>query len=103
MTQWFRAHWDEEDIWFYFEVETDGWVARQIELRGPDATPIAAASLAEWQDTQDVGGLNAYEATYGITAEIPIQEWEGYEPQPLTRDEFETAWRHARRHLSTTR
>ncbi|MEU8176237.1 hypothetical protein AB0C14_25450 [Microbispora hainanensis] len=42
MTRWFRAYWGEKDIWFYFEVDADGWVTRQIELRGPDGVPIAA-------------------------------------------------------------
>jgi hypothetical protein len=42
-----RCYWDEEDIWFYFEVDADGWVTRQIELQGSELTPIAAASLDE--------------------------------------------------------
>ncbi|MET8038472.1 hypothetical protein ABZT01_37200, partial [Streptomyces sp. NPDC005345] len=35
MTTWMRCYWDEEDVWFYFEVDVDGWVARQVELQGP--------------------------------------------------------------------
>ncbi|XVQ86451.1 hypothetical protein ACQP2K_03175 [Microbispora siamensis] len=103
MTHWFRAYWDEEDTWFYFEVDAEGWVTRQVELRGPDNTPIAAASLAEWQEAQSAGHLNEYEATYGLTAETPIQEWDGYDPHPLTLTEFENVWHRARRHLQPTR
>ncbi len=101
MTYWFRAHWDEEDIWFYFEVDDDGWVTRQIELRGPNNTPIAAASLVEWQEAKIAGRLRQYEATYGSTAEIPVQEWDGYDPQPLTSTEFETIWHRARHRLQS--
>jgi hypothetical protein len=102
MTYWFRAHWDEEDIWFYLEVDADGWVTRQVELRGPGNTPIVAASLAEWQEAQTTGHLSQYEATYGLTAAIPVQEWDGYEPQPLTSIEFENVWDQARQHLQSS-
>ncbi|MFF4482921.1 hypothetical protein ACFY1A_38770 [Streptomyces sp. NPDC001520] len=96
MTRWFRSYWAEEDIWFYFEVAADGWVARQVELQGPLQEPIAAASLAEWEAAQQAGTLGDYEATFGGTAEVPVHEWEAHEPQNLTPEEFETAWRTAR-------
>ncbi|WP_307841646.1 hypothetical protein [Streptomyces endocoffeicus] len=76
MTRWFRSYWAEEEIWFYFEVAADGWVARQVELQGPLQEPIAAASLAEWEAAQQAGTLGDYEATFGGTAEVPVQEWE---------------------------
>jgi hypothetical protein len=44
-----RCNWDEEDVGFYFEVDAEGWVTRQIELQGPELTPITAASLDERQ------------------------------------------------------
>ncbi|MEV4062222.1 hypothetical protein [Nonomuraea dietziae] len=93
MTLWFRSYWDESDLWFYFEVDGDGWVSRQVELLGPAGTPITAASREEWQ----------HAGTYGSTAEIPIQEWEGHDPHPLTRTEFEAVWTRARRHLEELR
>ncbi|WP_220502937.1 hypothetical protein [Microbispora sp. H10885] len=96
MTRWFRAYWDEEDTWFYVEVGDDGWVVRQIELRGPDDTPLTAASWPEWQEAEIAGRLWQYEAAFGATAEIPLREWDGYEPQPLTSAEFESSWRRAR-------
>ncbi|MEU4548307.1 hypothetical protein [Nonomuraea dietziae] len=103
MTLWFRSYWDEADLWFYFEVDGDGWVSRQVELLGPAGTPITAASLEEWQHAQVMGRLSQYAGTYGSTAEIPIQEWEGYDPHPLTRTEFEAVWTRARRHLEELR
>ncbi|MFJ5811690.1 hypothetical protein [Streptomyces sp. NPDC093093] len=96
MQHWFRSYWTEEDTWFYFEVDADGWVTRQVELQGPLETPIAAASLAEWQAAQEAGTLADCEPTFGATAEVPLQEWDGYEPYDLTREEFETVWLAAR-------
>ncbi|MEV7304350.1 hypothetical protein [Streptomyces clavifer] len=96
MKHWFRSYWAEEDTWFYFEIDADGWVARQVELQGPPQTPIAAASLAEWQLAQQAGTLADYESTFGGTAEVPLQEWEGPEPYDLTLEEFEAIWLTAR-------
>ncbi|WP_432863730.1 hypothetical protein [Microbispora rosea] len=38
---------------------------------------------------ESVVRLGRYEATYGLTAETPVQEWEGYEPHTLTSAEFD--------------
>ncbi|GAA4102921.1 hypothetical protein [Nonomuraea soli] len=100
MTSWFRAYWDEEDIWFYIEAGDDGWVTRQIEFQGPEQRPLAAASLTEWQAAFESGKFGSYEATYGRTAELPVHEWEGHDPQPLTLIEFDDAWAKARRILT---
>jgi hypothetical protein len=37
-----RCHWDEEDIWFYFEADAEGWVTRQVELQGPELALYAS-------------------------------------------------------------
>ncbi|MFF1836040.1 hypothetical protein ACFVXE_17805 [Streptomyces sp. NPDC058231] len=95
-----RCYWDEEDTWFYFEVDAEGWVIRQVELEGPDLTPIAAASLEEWQRAHDAGRLDEYDSRFGITAELPVSEWEGHDPLPLTSKEFEEVWRTARQHVA---
>ncbi|MEU3501978.1 hypothetical protein ABZ726_14820 [Streptomyces hundungensis] len=95
-----RCYWDEEDTWFYFEVDATGWVIRQIELEGPGLTPVAAASLEEWQRAYDTGRLDAYDSRFGITAELPVSEWEGHDPLPLTLEEFEEVWKAARRHIA---
>lgn len=87
MTRWFRSYWDEQDTWFYFEVGTDDWVRRQVELEGPALRPIAAAS-AEDDD-----------ARCGFSAELPVTDWEGHVEEPLTFEEFEDVWAAARRHL----
>ena len=95
-----RCYWDEEDIWFYFEVDSEGVVIRQVELQGPAFTPLAAASLDEWQRARDAGSLGAYEAAYGFTAELPVSEWEGHDPEPLTSEQFEKVWVAARRQIA---
>lgn len=84
-----RCYWDDEDVWFYFEVDAEGWVTRQVELQGPGLTPIAAASLDE------------YDSRFGITAELPVSEWEGHDPEQLTFEEFEAVWGPARRQIAS--
>ncbi|MFF2922502.1 hypothetical protein ACFVTP_08840 [Streptomyces celluloflavus] len=101
MTTWTRCYWDEEDIWFYVEVDAEGWVARQVELQGPELAPIAAASLDEWQQAQDGGRLDEYDSRFGITAELPASEWEGHAPETLTSEQFEEVWGPARRQIAS--
>ncbi|MFE5142331.1 hypothetical protein ACFRDV_32500 [Streptomyces fagopyri] len=96
MTRWFRSYWAEEDTWFYFEAGADGWVSRQVELQGPLEKPVVAASLTEWEAARQAGTLADYEATFGITAEIPVHEWDLHAPQDLAADEFEAVWLTAR-------
>ncbi|MFE2875514.1 hypothetical protein ACFXG6_13780 [Streptomyces roseus] len=95
-----RCHWDEEDVWFYFEVDAEGWVTRQIEFEGPELTPIAAASLDAWQQASDAGRLDEYDGRFGITAELPVSEWEGHDPEQLTSDEFDEVWHSARQQIA---
>ncbi|WP_435885865.1 hypothetical protein [Streptomyces subrutilus] len=95
-----RCYWDEEDTWFYFEADAEGWVIRQVELKGPELIPITAASLPEWQGARDAGRLNEYDNRFGITAELPVSEWEGHDPDPLTFEEFEEVWGSARRRIA---
>ncbi|MFD3997882.1 DUF6881 domain-containing protein [Streptomyces sp. NPDC058548] len=94
MTTWVRCFWDEEDVWFYFELDADGYVIRQVELHKP-----GSKALAEWQEAQRDGRSAEYESVYGLTAEPPISEWEGHDPQPLSVDEFEIVWSTARGEL----
>ncbi|MGW7102155.1 hypothetical protein [Streptomyces sp. NPDC054838] len=85
---WFRCYWDEEDTWFCFEVDAEGWVVRQVELQGPELRPIAAA-----RDTD-------HDGRYGFTAERPVSDWEGHGPEPLTAERFEEVWDAARSYLA---
>jgi hypothetical protein len=101
VTTWMRCHWDEEDIWFYFEVDAEGWATRQVELQGPELAPIAAASLDEWQQAQDAGLLDEYDHSFGIIAELPVSEWEGHDPETLTLEQFEEVWGPARRQIAS--
>lgn len=100
--RWLRSYWGEEDETFYFEADEDGWVLRQIVLRGPEQTPTAAAALAEWPDpARDQGAaVQAYEAKYGGLAEHPITLWdEDFPHDEIDRAEFDAVWRRARAHL----
>jgi hypothetical protein len=99
VTRWLRSFWDEEAVWFYFELDTDGYVIRQVELQEPGSKSLAAASVAEWQEAQRDGRLAQYESVYGLTAELPTSEWEEHDPQWLSANEFEIVWSTARRQL----
>jgi hypothetical protein len=103
VTRWVRCLWDEESIWFYFELDTDGYVVRQVEVQEPGSKILAAASLAEWNEAQSAGGLAEYESVYGVTAESSISEWEGHDPQWLSANEFESVWSTARRQIQERR
>ncbi|MEV7416621.1 hypothetical protein [Streptomyces sp. NPDC089919] len=99
MTRWLRCFWDEEAIWFYFELNSEGDVIRQVELQEPGGTALPAASLAESEEAQKDGRLAAYESVYGMTADLPFSDWEGHDPKWLSADEFEIVWSMARRQL----
>ncbi len=43
--------WDEEDVWFYFKVDSERWVTRQVELR----RLFSSASMSS--RAHDCGGL----------------------------------------------
>ncbi|MER6601539.1 hypothetical protein, partial [Streptomyces parvus] len=90
---------DEEDVWFYFEVDADGYVIRQVELQEPGNKALTAASLAEWQEAREDGRSAEYKSVYGLTAEPPFSEWEGHNPQSLSAGEFEIVWSTARGEL----
>lgn len=104
--RWLRSYWDEEDVTYFFEADEDGWVLRQVELRGPDMMPAVAAAFAECPraDRDGLAAVQAYEAKYGMTAESPITQWdEGFPHVEIERTEFEAVWQRARAHLEGVR
>ena len=77
---------------FFFEADEDGWVLRQVELRGPEKIPTVAAALAEWPDADHDGlaAVHAYEAKYGTLSETPITAWDdGFPNVGINQAEFE--------------
>jgi hypothetical protein len=100
--RWLKAYWDEQDVWYYFEVDEDGWASRQVELRGPARIPTTAASLAEWPDAtiDGIDAVRSYESKYGGTAEAPIGDFDDtFAPTEIDRSEFDELWTRARSHL----
>jgi hypothetical protein len=67
-----------------------------VEIEGPLQKPIAAASLGEAEAAERAGIRGDYEATFGATATIPVQEWEEHHLQELTAADFESVWAAAR-------
>jgi len=102
--RWLKAHWDEEDVLFFFEADEDGWVLRQVELRGPDRVPTVAAALAEWPDAnrEGIDAVRAYEAKYGGLADKPILSSDPDFPRfEINRAEFEEVWHRVRAYLDS--
>jgi len=97
--RWVRRFWDGEGIWFCFELDQDGWVTRQIELQGPDMTPIAAASLSEWFTELDAGRIQRYQARFSVVAEQPVTADEIDDREPVPAGASEQLWQTARSHL----
>ena len=101
--RWLSSLWEEGDILYYFEADEDGWVLRQVELRGPERTPAAAASLAELPDAKAEGGTQAvqdYRAKWGGLSDQPIPRWHTDFPHDdISSEEFEEVWRAARVYL----
>jgi hypothetical protein len=67
-------------------------MTRQVEPQGSELTLLAAASLDERRRAEQAGGLTEYERKFGVTAGLPLSQWEGYEPDQLTSREFEGIW-----------
>ncbi len=94
--RWLRGYWDEEDVTYFFEVDDEGWVQRQVEHRGE--RPTVAAALAEIPT--ELAAVQAYEGKYGTLAEQPIGAWDAqYRHVALAASEFEAIWQHARASL----
>jgi hypothetical protein len=108
---WESATWDEGDVagvprTYLFEFNAAGDVLRQIELAGPQRVPVAAASLAEFWETQEhvaqpeTPAQARYRHRYGLVAEGRRAAWDAnYAPVPITRGEFEAEWEAARASL----
>ena len=102
--RWLKSYWGEEDVLFFFEFDEDGWVLRQVELRGPTRTPIAAAAMSEWPDPQTDGldAIRAYTARYGGLADQPMSTWDADFPhEDISAEAFEDVWRKARSKLES--
>ncbi|MQY22281.1 hypothetical protein [Nocardia macrotermitis] len=100
--RWIREYYADEGIWLLMEIGDDGWPNRQVELRGADGEPVAAAALAEVSHARDHGGIGAvraYEHRYGALAEGSVEEWDVRADALGRMDgrEFETVWAMARR------
>lgn len=101
MPRWVRSYWDEEDITFLWEVRDDGWIARSVELVGPEFRPHASAALDEVVRARDTGGIQAvqaYEARYGVAPEKPVEDWD-FPHENISQSDFERAWAESREAL----
>ena len=100
VTRWITSYWDEEDRTFVWEVGDDGWIARHIELVGPDQRPQAASALDEWMRELDAGRIQTYQERYGGLADQPVTDWD-FPHSDITETEFERLWATARRAMES--
>ncbi|MEV6523751.1 hypothetical protein AB0M43_17525 [Longispora sp. NPDC051575] len=94
-----RRHRADEDVWFHFELDDEGWVTRHVELFGPDLTPRVAASMREWFIELEDGGIDSYQRRFGVLAEVVLSPADLLDWEPVEADEFERCWSRARSHL----
>ncbi|MET7639086.1 hypothetical protein [Streptomyces sp. NPDC005438] len=103
MRTWFRAYYQDEGLWLYFETDDEGWAARQVEVRERDSRPVTAASLAEvvdLRDHADLAAMGRYERRYGVLAEGPTDGWWDLpRTSEISEEEFERWWTRARQAL----
>lgn len=106
MPVWIRVYDEEQDLWQYFEGDEEGWVTRQVVLRGGDGTAVTAASLEEvlrFQERSDLETMSRYRQRYGVIAEGRLTGWEGARHSgEISAEEFEHVWLEARRTLGST-
>ena len=99
--RWIREYDADECVWNFIEVDDEGWVGRQVGLRGADRVPVTAAALNEVLNARDRGGIaavQAYERRYGVVAEGNADDRDGAEGPvtEITARDFETVWAAAR-------
>ncbi|MFJ9869913.1 hypothetical protein [Streptomyces sp. NPDC101165] len=103
MVMWIRTYDESLDLWQYFEGDEEGWVLRQVDLRGEDGTPVTAASLEEvlrYQERAEIAVMSRYEQRYGLVAEGRLTGWEAApRAGTISAEEFERVWLEARRTL----
>lgn len=106
MVMWIRTYDEARCLWQYFESDEEGWVIRQVDLRGDDGTPVTAASLEEvlrLQERSDIATMSRYEQRYGLLAEGRLTGWEeSPRAGAISADEFERTWLDARRTLGAS-
>ncbi|MEU9787575.1 hypothetical protein AB0H92_42620 [Streptomyces phaeochromogenes] len=106
MVMWIRMYDEGRDLWQHFEGDGQGWVLRQVDLRGDDGAPVVAVSLEEilrLQERADIPTMSRYEQRYGLVSEGRIVGWEeGLRADAISAEEFEKVWLDARRTLGAT-
>ncbi|MGI5510244.1 TniQ family protein [Streptomyces sp. CA-106131] len=99
-TRWIRSYYDDLDTWSYFELDSEGWALRHVDLQDPTLKPVTAAALSEVLDIRDRGDRTAmavYQHKYGILAEGSLDGWQETDSAAeITSAEFERVWASAR-------
>jgi hypothetical protein len=89
-------------ILYFFEADEEGWVLRQIELKGPERTPAGAAARAEPPDprVEVSDALMAYQSKWGGLSDQPITRWdENFPHEEISGEAFDAVWATSRKYL----
>jgi hypothetical protein len=91
----------DEDRDLYYELDSDGFAVRNLDVDPATGEPVSAVSRPEWNTARDYGDLYEYEAKFGRVAEGNIGEaLDSAEPyEVITAAAFEAVWNRCRADL----
>jgi hypothetical protein len=91
----------DEDRDLYYELDSDGFAVRNVDVDRATGEPVSAVSRPEWNTARDYGDLYEYMAKFGRVVEGNIGEaLESPEPdEVITAAAFEAVWNRCRADL----
>jgi hypothetical protein len=91
----------DEDRDLYFELDSDGFAVRNLDVFRATGEPVSAVSSQEWNTARDYGDLYEYIAKFGRVVEGNIGEaLESPDPdEVMTAAAFEAVWNRCRAEL----
>lgn len=96
-----HEYFGDDDRDFYYELDSDGFAVRNLDVDPATGEPVSAVSTAEWNTARDYGDLHEYMAKFGRVAEGNIGEaLESAEPyDEISASAFEEVWEKCRADL----
>ncbi len=88
----------DDDLDLYYELDDEGHVLRDINVRQSSGEPLTAASRDEWYAARDFGDLHAYRTKFGGVGEGEVGSAlsDVFPWRAVSEVEFEELWSRAR-------